>query len=44
MPEWPGNIPRNAFKQALSRFDRQVGLWCSMASPIVGRNPRRRGL
>jgi 4-hydroxy-2-oxoheptanedioate aldolase len=34
MPEWPGNIPRNAFKQALSRFDRQVGLWCSMASPV----------
>ncbi len=34
MPDWPGNIPRNAFKQALSRFDRQVGLWCSMASPI----------
>ena len=35
MPEWPGNIPRNAFKQALSRFDRQVGLWCSMASPVA---------
>ena len=34
MPEWPGNIPRNAFKQALSRCERQVGLWCSMASPI----------
>jgi len=34
MPEWPGNIPRNAFKQALSRCDRQVGLWCSMASPV----------
>jgi 4-hydroxy-2-oxoheptanedioate aldolase len=34
MPEWPGNIPRNAFKQALSRYDRQVGLWCSMATPI----------
>ncbi|HKN20761.1 MAG TPA: HpcH/HpaI aldolase/citrate lyase family protein [Terracidiphilus sp.] len=34
MPDWPGNIPRNAFKQALSRFDRQVGLWCSMASPV----------
>jgi 4-hydroxy-2-oxoheptanedioate aldolase len=35
MPDWPGNIPRNAFKQALSRFDRQVGLWCSMASPVA---------
>jgi 4-hydroxy-2-oxoheptanedioate aldolase len=34
MPEWPGNIPRNAFKQALGRFERQVGLWCSMASPV----------
>jgi len=34
MPEWPGHIPRNAFKQALSRCERQVGLWCSMASPI----------
>ncbi len=34
MPEWPGNIPRNAFKQALSRCERQVGLWCSMASPV----------
>jgi 4-hydroxy-2-oxoheptanedioate aldolase len=34
MPDWPGNIPRNAFKQALSRCERQVGLWCSMASPI----------
>ena len=34
MPEWPGNIPRNAFKQALSRYERQVGFWCSMASPV----------
>jgi 4-hydroxy-2-oxoheptanedioate aldolase len=34
MPDWPGNIPRNAFKQALSRCERQVGLWCSMASPV----------
>jgi 4-hydroxy-2-oxoheptanedioate aldolase len=34
MPEWPGNIPRNVFKQALSRCERQVGLWCSMASPV----------
>jgi len=35
MPDWPGNIPRNAFKQALSRCERQVGLWCSMASPVA---------
>lgn len=35
MPDWPGNLPRNAFKQALSRFERQVGLWCGLASPIA---------
>jgi 4-hydroxy-2-oxoheptanedioate aldolase len=35
MLDWPGNIPRNAFKHALSRFDRQVGLWSSMASPVA---------
>jgi 4-hydroxy-2-oxoheptanedioate aldolase len=35
MIEWPGNIPRNAFKQALSRGERQVGLWCSMANPVA---------
>ena len=35
MPEWPGNIPRNAFKQALSRYERQVGFWCSTASPVA---------
>ncbi|MGB7264977.1 MAG: HpcH/HpaI aldolase/citrate lyase family protein [Terracidiphilus sp.] len=35
MPEWPGNFPRNAFKQALSHFERQVGLWCALASPIA---------
>ncbi len=35
MPEWPGNLPRNPFKQALSRFDRQVGLWSSLANPIA---------
>jgi len=35
MPEWPGNLPRNAFKQALSRYERQVGFWCSMASPVA---------
>jgi 4-hydroxy-2-oxoheptanedioate aldolase len=35
MPEWPGNLPRNAFKQALSKCERQVGLWCSLANPIA---------
>ncbi len=35
MPEWPGNYPRNAFKQALSRGERQVGLWCGLASSMV---------
>jgi len=35
MPEWPGNFPRNAFKQALSRRERQVGLWCGLANPIA---------
>jgi 4-hydroxy-2-oxoheptanedioate aldolase len=35
MPEWPGNQPRNAFKQALSSCERQVGLWSGLASPIA---------
>jgi len=35
MPDWPGNLSRNAFKQALSIGQRQVGLWSSLASPIV---------
>lgn len=35
MPDWPGNFSRNAFKQALSRFDRQVGLWCALANPVA---------
>ncbi|HEV8491854.1 MAG TPA: HpcH/HpaI aldolase/citrate lyase family protein [Candidatus Angelobacter sp.] len=35
MPEWPGNIPRNAFKQAIARGQRQVGLWSGLASPIA---------
>ena len=35
MPDWPGNFPRNQFKQALSRCERQVGLWCALASPIA---------
>jgi 4-hydroxy-2-oxoheptanedioate aldolase len=34
MPEWPGNFPRNAFKQALAKGERQVGLWCGLASPV----------
>jgi 4-hydroxy-2-oxoheptanedioate aldolase len=35
MPEWPGNLPRNAFKQALVRGERQIGFWSGLASPIV---------
>jgi 4-hydroxy-2-oxoheptanedioate aldolase len=35
MPEWPGNLPRNAFKQALAKQERQVGLWCGLANPIA---------
>jgi len=35
MPDWPGNLARNAFKQALSSFERQVGLWSGLASPIA---------
>ncbi|MGA7343694.1 MAG: HpcH/HpaI aldolase/citrate lyase family protein [Terracidiphilus sp.] len=35
MPEWPANMPRNAFKQALAQCERQVGLWSGLASPIA---------
>lgn len=35
MPDWPGTLPRNAFKQALSNGARQVGLWSGLASPIA---------
>lgn len=35
MPEWPGNFPRNAFKQALSNCQRQVGLWSGLCSPMA---------
>jgi 4-hydroxy-2-oxoheptanedioate aldolase len=35
MPDWPGNLPRNAFKKALAGFERQVGLWSGLASPIA---------
>jgi 4-hydroxy-2-oxoheptanedioate aldolase len=35
MIEWPGNLARNTFKQALARGDRQVGLWSSLASAIA---------
>src|SRR5580693_8948463 len=35
MPEWPGNFPRNAFKQALSSFQRQIGLWSGLCSSMV---------
>ena len=35
MPEQPANFQRNAFKQALARGERQVGLWCGLASPMA---------
>jgi 4-hydroxy-2-oxoheptanedioate aldolase len=35
MPEWPGNFPRNAFKQALAQGERQLGLWSGLANPIA---------
>jgi 4-hydroxy-2-oxoheptanedioate aldolase len=35
MPEWPGHLPRNAFKQALANGQRQIGLWSGLASPIA---------
>ena len=28
------NIPQNAFKEALAKCERQLGLWCGMTSPI----------
>ena len=34
MPDWPGSLPRNAFKQALSSFQRQIGLWSGLCSSI----------
>jgi 4-hydroxy-2-oxoheptanedioate aldolase len=35
MLDWPGNMARNAFKQALLAGERQVGLWSALASPIA---------
>src|ERR1700722_7306078 len=35
MPAWPGNFPRNAFKQALASCQRQIGLWSGLCSPIA---------
>ena len=35
MAEWPANMPRNRFKQALAAQGRQVGLWSALASPIA---------
>jgi len=35
MSEWPGNLPRNTFKQALTHQQRQIGLWCALTSPIA---------
>ncbi len=44
MPEWPANMPRNTFKQALANGQRQVGLWSGLASPDRGGDRCRRGL
>lgn len=35
MSEWPGNLGRNLFKQALADHEQLVGLWSALASPIV---------
>lgn len=35
MPDWPGNLARNSFKQALSTGQRQVGLWSGLCNPIA---------
>jgi 4-hydroxy-2-oxoheptanedioate aldolase len=35
MLEWPANMPRNTFKQAIVNGERQVGLWSGLASPIA---------
>ena len=35
MSEWPEGFPRNAFKQALSSFQRQIGLWSGLCNPIT---------
>jgi 4-hydroxy-2-oxoheptanedioate aldolase len=35
MHDTPAAFPRNAFKEALSQGERQVGLWCALASPIA---------
>lgn len=35
MVDWPGNLARNAFKQALAKGERQVGLWSGLASAIA---------
>ena len=34
MSNWPGNFPRNTFKQALARGERQVGL-CRVEGPVM---------
>ena len=34
MTNLPANMPRNAFKDALASNERQLGLWCSLCSPI----------
>lgn len=35
MSDRASNYPPNKFKQALARGERQVGLWCALASPVA---------
>jgi 4-hydroxy-2-oxoheptanedioate aldolase len=35
MPDWPAHLPRNTFKQALAKCEKQIGLWSGLASPIA---------
>ncbi len=34
MSNLPPNMPRNLFKDALARGERQLGLWCGLTSPL----------
>ena len=29
------DLPRNAFKHAIAKGETQIGLWCSLCSPIT---------
>lgn len=34
MSDLPPNMPRNPFKDALAKRERQLGLWCGLCSPL----------